>query len=248
MKAEHRHELKTNELALWLMNLPNWAKQNSRTIIYVSVAVIIVLAALAYYQYQKTVVSSREQSELTLLLSQLPQQKTFIAQKQMQGEDNAFQLLQLSDGLDSIAKSATNNDVSALALVKEAELLRTELQFRFGVVSPQDVESQIGKAKSLYNKALEKLKLNPNATLEGIAKIGLGLCDEELGNADAARKEYQEVATGTAYEGTVAQAQAKDRLTAMDSFTEKITLKPMPKATMQMAPPAAAEPNVPGVN
>jgi TolA-binding protein len=181
-------------------------------------------------------------------LSQLPQQKTFIAQKQMQGEDNAFQIFQLSDGLDTIAKTASSDSVAALALIKEAELLRTELQFRFGAVGPQDITTQIGKAKDLYNKALDMhLKKSPNPTLEGIAKIGLGLCDEELGNADAARKQYQEVATGAAYEGTVPQATAKQRLVAMDSFTEKVVLKPMPKSKLQM-PPAATEPNIPGLN
>jgi len=248
MKAEHRHELKTNDLALWLSNLPTWANQNLRTILYVAVVVVLVLASAIYYRYQKTVVSSREQSNLTMLLAQLPQQKAYIAQKQMQGEDNAFQLFQLSDGLDSIAKSVSNDNVAALALIKEAELLRTELQFRFGVVSQQDIATQIGKAKDLYNKALGKLKQNPNPTLEGIAKIGLGLCDEELGNADAARKQYQEVAAGTAYEGTVAQAAAKQRLVAMGSFTEKVVLKPMPKTKIQVQPPAVTEPNIPGMN
>ncbi len=28
MKSDHRHELKTNELAEWLSNLPQWAKKN----------------------------------------------------------------------------------------------------------------------------------------------------------------------------------------------------------------------------
>ena len=55
MKAEHRHELKTNDLALWLGNLPNWANQNLRTIIYVLVVVVLVLASSIYIRYQKTV-------------------------------------------------------------------------------------------------------------------------------------------------------------------------------------------------
>ena len=33
MKAEHRHELKTNELVEWLTNLPQWANENLTTII-----------------------------------------------------------------------------------------------------------------------------------------------------------------------------------------------------------------------
>ena len=189
MKAEHRHELKTNELAVWLGNLPAWANQNLRTIIYVTVVVVLVLASFFYYRYQKTVVAAREQGNLTTLLSQLPQQKAYIAQKQMRGEDNAFTLLNLTDGFDSIAKSASSDAVAAMALIKNAEIMRTELQFRFGSVSQQDIATQIGKAKENYTKALDiYLKRSPNPPLEAIAKVGLGLCEEELGNPDASEK------------------------------------------------------------
>ena len=249
MKAEHRHELKTNELAAWLGNLPVWANQNLRTIIYVTVVVVLVLASFFYYRYQKTVVAAREQGNLTTLLSQLPQQKAFIAQKQMKGEDNSFTLLNLTDGLDSIAKSASSDAVAAMALIKNAEIMRTELQLRFGSISQQDIATQIGKAKENYTKALDTyLKRSPNTSLEALAKIGLGLCEEELGNPDGARKLYQEVATGAAFEGTVPAAAAKQRLVAMDSFTEKLVLKPMPRPKIQMQVPVVREPNAPAQN
>lgn len=249
MKAEHRHDLKTNELAAWLGNMPVWANQNIRTIIYVTVFVVLVLASLFYYRYQKTVVVAREQGNLTMLLSQLPQQKSFIAQKQMRGEDNSFTLLNLTDGLDSIAKSASNDAVAAMALIKNAEIMRTELQLRFGSISQQDIATQIGKAKENYAKALDTyLKRSPNPTLEALAKIGLGLCEEELGEPDGARKLYQEVATGVAFEGSVPAAAAKQRLVAMDSFTEKLVLKPMPRPVLQVQPPVISEPNAPAQN
>ena len=258
MKAEHRHDLKTNTLAEWLGNMPVWANQNLRTIIYVTVVVVLVLvtvvvvlvlASFFYYRYQKTVVAAREQGNLTTLLSQLPQQKAFIAQKQMRGEDNSFTLLNLTDGLDGIAKSASSDAVAAMALIKNAEIMRTELQLRFGSISQQDIATQIGKAKENYTKALDTyLKRSPNTSLEALAKIGLGLCEEELGNPDGARKLYQEVATGVAFEGSVPAAAAKQRLLAMDSFTEKLVLKPMPRPKLQMQVPVVREPNAPAQN
>ena len=249
MKAEHRHELKTNDLAIWLGNLPNWANQNLRTIIYISVIVVLVLASSIYLRYQKTVVAEREQNNLTAIVSQLPQQKAFIAQKQLEGQDNAYMLFQLTDELDSIAKNASNDEIAATALIKGAEVLRTELHFRFGAISQQDITTQIGKAKDYYTKAINTyLKRSPNPTLEAIAKMGLGLCEEELGNPDAARKIYQEVATGTAYEGTAPAAAAKQRFVAMDSFPEKIVLKPMPKPAIKAQPPVVSEPNAPVQN
>lgn len=248
MKAEHRHELKTNDLALWLGNLPNWANQNLRTVIYVLVVVVLVLASSFYYRYQKTVVAEREQNNLTAIVSQLPQEKAFIAQKQLENQDNAYMLFQLTDELDSIAKNTSNDAIAATALIKSAEVLRTELHFRFGAISQQDITTQIGKAKDYYTKALDKLKLSPNPTLEAVAKIGLGLCEEELGNPDAARKLYQEVATGAAYEGTAPVAAAKQRLMIMDSFTGTIVLKPMPRTKIQAPPPIVSEPNAPVQN
>jgi len=249
MKAEHRHELKTNDLAIWLNNFPAWANQNLSTIIYVLVVVVIVLASSFYYRYQKTSVAEREQNNLTALVSQLPQQNAYIAQKQLEGQDNAYMLFQLNDQLDSIAKNASSDAIAATALIKNAEVLRTELHFRFGAVSQQDITTQIGKAKDYYTKALDTyLKRSPNPALEAVAKIGLGLCEEELGNPDAARKLYQEVATGTAYEGTAPAVAAKQRLVAMDSFPEKIVLKPMPRPAIKIQPPVVGEPNAPVQN
>jgi hypothetical protein len=249
MKAEHRHELKTNDLALWLANLPNWSKQNLRTIIYVSVVVLLVLASVIYHHYIKTTVATRDQEKLATILSQYTQQKAYVAQKQTGGDDNAFMLLSNIDELDSLAKNSPNDELAALAIIKQAEIIRTELQMRFGTPSEQDTATAINKAKDLYNKALTtRLNRSPNPTLEGMAKNGLGLCEEELGNMDAARKLFQEVATGAAYVNTVPAATAQQQLLAMDSLTGKVVLKSMPKPKIQIQPPAAGEPNVPAKN
>ena len=52
MKAEHRHELKTNELAQWIANFPNWAKENLRMIIYVSVVLILLIGGQGIHQHR----------------------------------------------------------------------------------------------------------------------------------------------------------------------------------------------------
>ncbi|MFH1369798.1 MAG: hypothetical protein ABII09_00695 [Planctomycetota bacterium] len=230
MKAEHRHELKTNELAQWLNNLPTWAQQNLRTIIYVAVVAVVVIAYAIWYRYQKTVVISREQANMTALLSQLPQLKAYVAQTQTRGADNSYMLMQPVNGLEQIAASAKNDSVAALALIKQGDILRTELQFRPGPVSRQDFETQIARAKGYYTNALEAhLRRSPNRSLEALANLGLGLCEEELGNFAQARKIYDELATGAAFEGTTAAAAAKQRLAVMGLFNQKIVLAPAPK-------------------
>lgn len=239
MKAEHRHELKTNELAQWLSSLPAWAQQNLRTIIYVTAVVVIVVAYTIWYRYQQTVVVSREQTNMTALLTQLPQLKAYIAQTQTEGKDNSYMLMEPANALESIAGSAKNDSVAALALIKQADILRTELHFRPGPIGRQDLENQIGRAKQYYTKALvEHLERSPNRSLEAMAKLGLGLCEEELGNLDQARKIYDELATGATLEGTTSAAAAKQRLALMDSFNQKIVLMPAPKPVI----PAPTEP------
>ena len=238
MKAEHRHELKTNELAEWLLNLPLWAKQNLRTIIYVAVVIVLVAGTYFYHRYQKTVVAGREQAALTILLSQLEPQKARVAQTQAQGVDSSYTLLQVAEELDTIANNTKQDDVAAMSLIKEGEILRTELHFRLGTVTPDDVTNQITRAKDKYTKAIDiYLKRSPNRSLEALAKLGLGLCEEELGNLDQARKIYNEVAADAAFEATTPAAAAKQRLALMDSFNKPIALKPAPApAVMPEAP------------
>jgi Tfp pilus assembly protein PilE len=264
MKAEHRHELKTNELAQWLINLPLWARQNLRMITYISVVVVLVLATYVYHRYQKTVVAGREQTAMTIMLSQLPQQEARIAQDQSRGIDSSYMLVQAADDFDKIAGNAKQDDVAALSLIKEGEILRTELQFRLGTISREDVANQIARAKDKYTKAIETyLKRTPNLSLEAFAKLGLGLCEEELGNFDSARSLYNEVATNADFAATSPAAAAKQRLLLMDSYNTKIVLKPSPRPvpsaapqtpTMQPAPeqiqPPVAQPeiNAPGLN
>ena len=43
MKSEHRHELKTNELADWIAHVPDFVRNNLRTIIGVSLIIIAIL-------------------------------------------------------------------------------------------------------------------------------------------------------------------------------------------------------------
>jgi tetratricopeptide (TPR) repeat protein len=261
MRAEHRHELKTNTLAEWLINLPAWARQNARMITYASVVIVFVVASYFYHRYQKTVVASREQSTMTAILSQMPQQSAYIArQAEAEGIDTSYMLLQTAETLEGIANSTRNDAVAAMSLIKEAEILRTELHFRLGTVSQQDLATQVNRAKQIYTKALDTyLKRSPNPSLEALAKLGLGLCEEELGNLDKAREIYKEVATA-AFEGTTAAVAAKQRLASMDSFSQKLVLKPAPAAPtampqapvmqniLEQTPPAVSETNMPGLN
>ena len=223
MKPKHRHELKTNELAEWLSNLPQWTKKNLRTIIYVSVPVVLVAGLYSYYRYQKDVVSVRKQIELTTLITQLPQNKMQILRSQVQGFDSSYMLLQTADSLQAAAQNADDDQMAALALIKKAEVLRAELHYRLGTVAEQEVIAQINKAKTSYTEALGKA--SGNRSLMAAAKFGLGLCEEELGNFEEAEQIYRQTSTNPDFEGTAAAVQAKLRLETMSDYQKKVVFK-----------------------
>jgi len=224
MKTEHRHELKTNELAEWLMNLPLWAKENIIVIVSVSAAVVLIAASYFYYRYQKYTVSAQKSSYLTELIAQMPQRKLEIIQSQSKGTDNSYLLIQAADTLQSVAQTTNNNQMAALALIKQAETLRTELHYRAGTIPPQDLKIQFDKAKASYTEAIDRASGNPS--LIAAAELGVGLCEEELGNFTQAQQVYHSIAEDPNFEGTVAAAAARQRLAVMADYEKKIVFKP----------------------
>ena len=72
MKSDHRHELKTNELADWMAHFPEWAKQNRTNLILVAVVIVAAVAVYFWSFYRRDVVSVRNQARLTSLVTQVP--------------------------------------------------------------------------------------------------------------------------------------------------------------------------------
>jgi len=233
MRAEHRHELKTNVLAEWLGNLPQWLRENLRMVIYVSVVTAAVLGAYFYHKYEKGVVSVRKQLRLTSLVDRLPRSKTQILYAQAQGMDISYMLIQLADSLGSAAYEFKDDQMAALALIKRGQALRTELHYRLETVDRRDVESAISGAKVSYTEALEKSSFNPS--LRALAKFSLGLCEEELGDFKAAEQIYRDVVENPDFEPTVAAAAARQRLETMAEYQQKVVFK---KASVTQQPPA----------
>jgi tetratricopeptide (TPR) repeat protein len=252
MKAAHRHELKTNELAEWIANLPQWAKENLRIIILVSVVAVLAAVSYFYLRYQKKVVSVQEQVRLTEFIGQLAQSKRDILSARSRGLDISYTLLRLADGLQTFARQTKNDQRAALALIKRAEALRAELHYRPKTVSRGDLTSQIRRAKDSYNGALKRLRQADSSALQSqvslsnrslvaMAKFGLGLCEEELGNFEGAQQIYRNLVANPDFQSTIPVAQAKRRLEAMPDYRQKVVFRTPPRP--RPAPPV--EPRVP---
>jgi tetratricopeptide (TPR) repeat protein len=225
MKAEHRHELKTNELAQWLGNLPQWTKDNLTVII--AAVVILALCAGAYYYFghQERSTTLAEGRKLTNLVSQALQNKRQVLSTHMQQEgqdDNtSFILLGLADDLAGFANSAKDQRRAALALIQAAEAVRTELHYRSKPLAKGELKNQIERAKGYYNKALLILD---NASLEAMARLGLRLCEEEVGNYIGAEQIYRDIIANPEYEHTTAYIKAGKRITNMAQYQKPVVL------------------------
>lgn len=241
MKSDHRHELKTNELADWLAHFPEWARQNRTNII--AVAVVLVVAVVVYFWifYRRDMVSVQNQTRLTNLMSQVSQQMNGVARATMQNTDQSFALLPVTQELQEFAQSVSNDDMAALALVERAEVLRAELHYRLADISREDLTRQIGQAQASYQQALAR---TPSSALAAAAHFGLGLCEEELGNFDKAAEICREVAEKPEYVGTAGQAAAAYRLQIMDDYKGKVVFKPAPPPPAQASQPQVIGPQM----
>jgi hypothetical protein len=186
--------------------------------------------------YQRNIASARTQIRLTNLVSQLPKQRADIARAMAQNTDQSYVLIDLARDLEDFAEGAGKGNMAALALIERGDALRTELHYRLGEVSQEEMTKQIGLAQASYTQAFEKAAKSP--ALAATARFGVGLCEEELGNLDKAREIYRDVAGNAAYEGTAARAAAASRLETMDDYKGIVTFKPAPE------PPAPAQARV----
>jgi tetratricopeptide (TPR) repeat protein len=249
MKSDHRHELKTNELADWIANFPEWANENRNSL--VAAAAVILVALLVYFVsfYRKNVVAVGNQTQLTTLVTEVPQQMSRIASATMQGQDESYILVQTEQDLQDFAQKSSNNDMAALALIQRGAAARAELHYRLSEISHDELVKQMEKAQTSYQQALDRKPSLPS--LAAAAQYGLGLCEEELGSFDKAAEIYRAVAQKPEYAGTSAQAAAAYRLKVMPDYKTAVAFQPAPPKpiapaapTIQVQPGAASAPTV----
>ena len=233
MKSEHRHELQTNELADWIANFPDYIRKNFRTIL----GIVLITAGIGYYFINRNVhgrADFKQQNDITALIEGIGQKKGVVIQNQMQtGFGDTSSLLVSANSLEKAANEAQNPLLSALAFIKRAETLRTELHYSWGEPADQDIVRQIEQAKKAYENAIEKARGNiGREQLIAMARFGLGLCAEEVGDFEEAAAIYQEIAANPDFEGTVFGARARFRLDTLEGSRENFIFvkAPIPAA------------------
>lgn len=228
MDAQHRHELKTNELADWLTHAPEFLKKNASTIIGV---ILILVGIITWPMFTRMRTSSEITRAAAVTDSIQALERDIFGVVQAAEEDtearrqatgallvNASALLEQADKID-------NPDLAAMARIKAAQALRTELHYRAERIETSEIETRIEQARAAYEKALASAT---TPTLRGLAKLGLGLCAEELGQRDAAAAIYRELLDTPELAATVVPTQAQQRLDNLKENLETFVFAPAP--------------------
>lgn len=244
MDKEQRHELKTNELADWIVHLPDFLRRNWAQITGLTL-IVIALLVIPIFRRTRHKATLTQQTETTQLIQKIAQEKVTAIRSQSTGIlDAQSQLLVVANSLEAAANKARNPYAAALALIKRGEALRADLHYQSGRVERPAVVAQINQAKKAYESAIEKAQ--GNSTLIAMARMGLGLCAEEVGNFDRAKEIYEQIAAGDDFAGTIFPAQAQLRLDFMDDSRTKFVFVETPQPDLselgfQIPPGPSAE-------
>ncbi len=236
MKAQHRHDLKTNELADWLGHLPEWTSANKTWLVGGTLIIAACFAMIGWKIYVRNPELTQKRLDLTTYINSVAQNKAQLIGAQAQGSDLSFRLIQPADNLKSFADGESNSNMAAMALIKRGEALRAELQYRLAGVTTNTIQTQTDLARQAYAQAVERKPSLPS--LEAAARLGLGLCEEEIGNFDQARQIYQQIVDDADLKGAPAVTAAQTRLKTMGDYASRIVFQPAPmrKIPLQMTP------------
>ena len=234
MKSEHRHELKTNELADWMAHFPEWAQENARTLIGVAVLVVVVAGVFFWVQYNKNVRTVGEQVRFSNLLAGLPQTEQKILNNSDQGQDASFMFSSVATGLENYADKSSHKTMAALAYLKCAEAQRAALHYSTTPTKPEELPEKIAPIQKNYHMAIEKATDAPS--IRAAARYGLGLCFEELGQFSEAETAYRELVADKTLYGTSGQAAAKYRLEVFKHYEQPVAFKPAPEPKAETLP------------
>ena len=224
MDAEHRHELKTNELAEWMVSFPQFVKENSNRIIGFT---LIILGLISWFVFShiKSQSQVRDQSEAISMIDLAEQARMQYANPDQSGAP-AEPLTVAAQSLQEQADKTDNPNLAALALIKKGNVLRADIQLADDMTD-DTISSHLSDARTAYETAFQKAKI---PALKGLAQVGLGLCAEEAGDYDKAREIYETIVTDDSYQATAAIMEAKRRLDSLDDNSIKVTFAAAPEA------------------
>jgi hypothetical protein len=225
MKAQRRHELKTNTLAEALAKMPNSGRRFGTQVI-ISILVGILIAVLIRYRI------AASQDRLARAADNLAVARQEIAEWKMiptagQAALGSEYYRDLAGRIDSVISDVGDKDPKTAAL---AMLTRGELNWTFAGVSQASTqpaepgESDDELLKNAGDAYRQTIDAYPNEHFVVIsARFGLGAVDESQHKWDDAANEYQAIIDDPNAAGPFAD-RAKERLAALSSLKKPLLI------------------------
>jgi tetratricopeptide (TPR) repeat protein len=232
MDSEHRHELKTNELADGISKIPSIIKKNYMQIIGVGLIIAAILFSGPVKRHFENKKLAR-QAEASVAIRNLQISKGQAIQSQSESP-----LITSASELEIVAGEAKEADLAATAYIKRAEALRASLHYGAEDAEAEVVASRIADAQKAYEQAIAKA--GDNVTLSAKAQYGLGLCAEELADYDGAKVIYKKIIDTGDYAATVFPTQAQVRLDNMEDNKAEFVFIDVPEPEPQPETPEPA--------
>jgi len=246
MDAEHRHELKRNELADWIAHFPEYVRENYMQVIGVILIIIGVFLWLFWTPVKDKFVNTglEEQALRTSVLEQVSLSKVASMRPDMQATPDSF--LVAAGKLELEAGQTANPLAKAFILIKRGEALRSDLHYKDGMQDEAIVASQIEEARKTYQQAIELAEGQPGGVnLVAMATFGTGLCAEEVEDFAKAEEIYKSIVSDPTFEGTVFPTQAQSRLDILDDNKAKVVFTKAPVVPPVEVAPAPELPETP---
>ena len=229
MKSEHRHELKTNELAHWLQNLPEWTKNNQKAVI-LGVSLIAAVILLFTWSGMQEDIQEENMADMTGALSTIRQMPLAAALDQM---NYTTIVNQTREDLKNALKNSSGPRMEAMALIKTAQINRMDMHLSSNP-DQQQLSNSIETAVKQLEKASEKAA--GYVTLAAAARFETGLCREELGNFEQAEQIYSDLASDELLNETAAAISARERLKSMEAWSQKVSFPAPPEKPAPQEP------------
>lgn len=234
MDAEHRHELKENDLAEFLANIgPWWAKYGNR-LLAVVLALAVGLAAIRWVQSDRA--TAREQAWRDLADTTSP------------------------DGYRAVAQSHADPSVQALAYLRGADLLLARASApRQDQAKTQPAPATDGSTPpapdetdtsvDLENAALMYQQVLDNAQAHTIfklnARLGLAAVAENRSDWSQAKRQYDEIIDEAAGGHGAIAHRARTRSAMLDQLKKPVAFRIDPAPTPSPNVPTPSEPDNP---
>lgn len=252
MKADRRHDLKTNALARGLEGLPNyWRDYGSRALLVVVVALIVYLL-VRYWNDRK----ASQAQQAALAMNTIQEKLEDIDRLSGAFSANASQVADLrqkdardvEDAIDTVLDHARDARAKANAYLARGELnwkLANLPELPGADTRPSlkvgNRDKLLDNAKSAYE---EVLRSNSGDALDEFsARTGLAAIAEDKHDWDAARQQYQLVADSGLPEAF--RNYARKRLADLPNYQKPVLIAPPEPQTQPSTEPSVLGPATP---